>query len=215
MMLAARFPFPNRDNSIITNAQMISANMFFDESIKTKEAISKQEPNQEVSLGISGTWQMDGALDIIRLPSQNDVGTQQEIRKVELQTEGTQCIVETQDSDSQSHILDNNSNSYSNLRNEECMPQLPSGNLKSTSTMNKSGAKFNEGTYEWDNLRKEAFQNNAFKIWSDDTNDSLDYEAVRNADVNQVADAIRERGQHNNIAARIKVCLQNQFSCYK
>lgn len=37
------------------------------------------------------------------------------------------------------------------------------------------------------------------------TIDPLDYEAVRVADVNEVADAIKESGMHNMLATRFKV----------
>lgn len=64
-------------------------------------------------------------------------------------------------------------------------------------------------TNDWDELRKQALKDHANQERSWDTTDSLDYEAVRRADVKEVADAIKERGQHNILALRIKVCLEN------
>lgn len=57
---------------------------------------------------------------------------------------------------------------------------------------------------DWDNLRLEA-EVKQKREKTADTIDSLDYEAVKNADVHEVADAIKDRGMQNNLAGRIKV----------
>ncbi|KAM0947825.1 putative uracil-DNA glycosylase [Dioscorea sansibarensis] len=57
---------------------------------------------------------------------------------------------------------------------------------------------------DWDNLRKEAYGNLPAKERSIDHIDSADWEAVSQADVDVIADAIRLRGQHNVLAARVK-----------
>nr|GEY53632.1 protein ROS1-like [Tanacetum cinerariifolium] len=59
---------------------------------------------------------------------------------------------------------------------------------------------------DWDNLRLEA-EIKQKREKTADTMDSLDYEAVINADAHEVADAIKERGMHNNLAGRIKDML--------
>ncbi|KAJ6849903.1 transcriptional activator DEMETER-like [Iris pallida] len=59
-------------------------------------------------------------------------------------------------------------------------------------------------SFDWDSLRKQACCNGAKKERSSDAMDSLDYEALRNADVNVIAHAIRERGMNNLLAERIK-----------
>lgn len=56
---------------------------------------------------------------------------------------------------------------------------------------------------DWDYLRKDA-QLNGKRERSKDTMDSLDYEAMRCANVNEISDAIRERGMNNMLAERIK-----------
>nr|XP_043614167.1 DNA glycosylase/AP lyase ROS1-like [Erigeron canadensis] len=59
---------------------------------------------------------------------------------------------------------------------------------------------------EWDNLRLEA-EVKQKRERTPDTMDSLDYEAVRAANVDDVAESIKERGMNNRLAARIKDML--------
>ncbi|KAL8090302.1 transcriptional activator DEMETER-like isoform X2 [Apium graveolens] len=80
--------------------------------------------------------------------------------------------------------------------------------LSETST-NVSHAKKGKGEagrkikIDWDYLRKDA-QLNGKRERSKDAMDSLDYEAMRRANVNEISDAIRERGMNNMLAERIK-----------
>ncbi|PWA89404.1 DNA glycosylase [Artemisia annua] len=60
---------------------------------------------------------------------------------------------------------------------------------------------------DWDSLRKEALLNSEKKERSKDATDSLDYEALRRAHVNEISDAIRECGMNNLVADRIKDLL--------
>ncbi|ONK56964.1 uncharacterized protein A4U43_C10F15150 [Asparagus officinalis] len=59
-------------------------------------------------------------------------------------------------------------------------------------------------TYDWDCLRKQVYGNGAKKERNSDAMDSLDYEALRNANVNEISNTIRERGMNNLLAERIK-----------
>ncbi|URE45550.1 hypothetical protein MUK42_26453 [Musa troglodytarum] len=61
-----------------------------------------------------------------------------------------------------------------------------------------------KGAYDWDILRKSIHQNGSRKERTRDTLDSLDWEAVRCAEVNEISETIRERGMNNKLAARIK-----------
>ncbi|RWR82378.1 transcriptional activator DEMETER-like protein [Cinnamomum micranthum f. kanehirae] len=58
--------------------------------------------------------------------------------------------------------------------------------------------------FDWDSLRKQACPDGPKKERSSDTMDSADWEAVRCADVNEIAKAIRERGMSNMLSGRIK-----------
>ncbi|KAL2525946.1 transcriptional activator DEMETER [Abeliophyllum distichum] len=58
--------------------------------------------------------------------------------------------------------------------------------------------------YNWDELRKQAQLKVGKRERSEDTTDSLDYEALRKADVREISEAIKERGMNNMLAERIK-----------
>ncbi|XP_048326250.2 transcriptional activator DEMETER isoform X1 [Ziziphus jujuba] len=60
---------------------------------------------------------------------------------------------------------------------------------------------------DWDNLRKGVETNGRRKERRKDAMDSIDYEAVRLANVEEIAEAIRERGMNNMLAERIKEFL--------
>lgn len=72
---------------------------------------------------------------------------------------------------------------------------------------NAKVAKEKKKTFDWDYLRKEAYQKCGKRERNPDTMDSLNWEAVRLADVNEIADAIKERGMNNMLADRIKEFL--------
>jgi hypothetical protein len=59
--------------------------------------------------------------------------------------------------------------------------------------------------FDWDSLRRAVCPDGKKKERTYKTMDSLDYEALRNATVNELSDAIRERGMNNMLAERIKV----------
>ncbi|PWA61255.1 DNA glycosylase [Artemisia annua] len=63
---------------------------------------------------------------------------------------------------------------------------------------------------DWDSLRKEALLNSEKKERSKDAADSLDYEALRRAHVNEISDAIRECGMNNLVADRMKLSANNE-----
>ncbi|KAK6942660.1 Permuted single zf-CXXC unit [Dillenia turbinata] len=65
-------------------------------------------------------------------------------------------------------------------------------------------AKEKRNDIDWDYLRKQAEAGGRKRERTANTVDSLDYEAVRLADVNEIANAIKERGMNNKLAERIK-----------
>lgn len=78
---------------------------------------------------------------------------------------------------------------------------------KAKATKGKSvNHKKNEET-DWDSLRREACCNYFSHQRIVETLDSIDYEALRNASVEEVASIIKKRGMNNRIAARIQVTL--------
>lgn len=84
--------------------------------------------------------------------------------------------------------------------------RMSSKNSKMTPRAKKSTADSkNNNNIDWERLRKEISHNLPSKERSNDYMDSADWEAVSQADVGIIADAIRLRGQHNILATRIKV----------
>ncbi|GAB2271637.1 hypothetical protein Dimus_006467 [Dionaea muscipula] len=61
--------------------------------------------------------------------------------------------------------------------------------------------------FDWDGLRKQAYSNGIKRERTKDAMDSIDYEAVRSSDVNDISAAIKERGMNNMLADRIKAFL--------
>lgn len=66
-----------------------------------------------------------------------------------------------------------------------------------------------KSTFDWDSLRMQVPANSRNNERSRDAQDSLDYEAVRCANVLEISNAIKERGMNNMLAERIKVHVLN------
>ncbi|AQK59094.1 Protein ROS1 [Zea mays] len=62
-------------------------------------------------------------------------------------------------------------------------------------------------TDDWDSLRKKVLSNGGDKQRSHDARDTVDWEAVRQAEVREISETIRERGMNNMLAERIKEFL--------
>ncbi|KAF0911763.1 hypothetical protein E2562_012271 [Oryza meyeriana var. granulata] len=59
-------------------------------------------------------------------------------------------------------------------------------------------------TYDWDMLRKEVLYSHGNKERGQNAKDSIDWETIRQADVKEISETIRERGMNNMLAERIK-----------
>ncbi|XP_058088746.1 protein ROS1A-like isoform X2 [Magnolia sinica] len=97
----------------------------------------------------------------------------------------------------------------SNSKDEGCSSKIVStetsrDTLKARKGRGESAKK---QAFDWDSLRKQACYNGQKKERSSDRMDSLDWEAVRLAEVSEISDTIRERGMNNMLAERIKEFL--------
>ncbi|KAL0912747.1 hypothetical protein M5K25_016145 [Dendrobium thyrsiflorum] len=81
---------------------------------------------------------------------------------------------------------------------------------KNTSNAKKANY-VDEGKIDWEVLRRKVDPEGGKKVRSRESLDSVDWEAVRNADVNKISEAIRERGMNNLLANRIKDFLNRLF----
>ncbi|KAL0555388.1 hypothetical protein IC582_009333 [Cucumis melo] len=86
-----------------------------------------------------------------------------------------------------------------NLLSNEFKELKPASSRSQSKQVAKEKDKIN-----WDNLRKQTETNGKTRQRTENTMDSLDWEALRCADVNEIAHAIRERGMNNMLAERIK-----------
>ncbi|CAM0945389.1 unnamed protein product [Alopecurus aequalis] len=62
-------------------------------------------------------------------------------------------------------------------------------------------------TYDWDILRQEVLVNRGHEERGPNAKDALDWETIRQIDVKEISDTIRERGMNNMLAERIKAFL--------
>ncbi|ONK70704.1 uncharacterized protein A4U43_C04F660 [Asparagus officinalis] len=140
---------------------------------------------------------------------ENELVFQQRERQAEVHMARPQKAVETRQSssnlnnDNQGTNLGAGGVAESNLR-KDTSQKVSSGTMNNESKIKKGKIEIDKRTDDWDNLRKEAENDGAKKERSNDTMDSLDYEALRNADVGEISNTIRERGMNNKLAERIK-----------
>ncbi|XP_021747318.1 transcriptional activator DEMETER-like [Chenopodium quinoa] len=71
----------------------------------------------------------------------------------------------------------------------------------------KGKAEVKANAFDWDSLRKQVEPNGIKKERTANTRDSADWEAVRHADVNEIAETIKARGMSIKLAGRIKRLL--------
>ncbi|XVE96505.1 hypothetical protein REPUB_Repub02eG0228100 [Reevesia pubescens] len=100
----------------------------------------------------------------------------------------------------QQKMQDSNLYTRDSSSNKELNP-MGAGNSKS---IGRKANKKKKDDFDWDSLRKQAEVNGRKRERTEKTMDSLDWEAVRCADVNEIADTIKERGMNNILAERIK-----------
>ncbi|KAI5395863.1 DNA glycosylase/AP lyase ROS1 [Lathyrus oleraceus] len=72
----------------------------------------------------------------------------------------------------------------------------------------KSQVKEEKEQFDWDSLRRKAQATAGKREKTEDTMDSLDWDAVRCADVGDIANTIKERGMNNRLAERIQKFLK-------
>ncbi|KAL5569547.1 hypothetical protein UlMin_026122 [Ulmus minor] len=77
-------------------------------------------------------------------------------------------------------------------------------NAKTSKAKKGNSESKKKNSVDWDYLRRQVETNGREKERSKEVMDSLDYEAVRLANVNEISQAIKERGMNNMLAERIK-----------
>ncbi|KAL3641147.1 hypothetical protein CASFOL_016115 [Castilleja foliolosa] len=92
-----------------------------------------------------------------------------------------------------------------------CLDEQAISNVGTATTPNARKRKVDKEKvkpFDWDSLRKEVqSKEGGIRERSKETMDSIDYETLRNADVKEISDAIKERGMNNMLAERMKSFL--------
>ncbi|XP_077235874.1 protein ROS1A-like isoform X2 [Tasmannia lanceolata] len=94
----------------------------------------------------------------------------------------------------------------SNSREEvSSSKEVLAGTTSNISKTNRGKKMAEKGrAFDWDSLRRQACSKGPAKERDSDSMDSLDWEAVRSAQVEEISNTIRERGMNNMLAERIK-----------
>ncbi|XP_051130778.1 transcriptional activator DEMETER-like [Andrographis paniculata] len=80
----------------------------------------------------------------------------------------------------------------------------PAANSATSNARKRKAEKGKEVAFDWDILRKQLLSSAGIRERSRETMDSIDYEAVRNAEVHEISETIRARGMNNMLAERMK-----------
>eukprot|EP00257_Ricinus_communis_P022239 XP_015581912.1 transcriptional activator DEMETER isoform X1 [Ricinus communis] len=107
-------------------------------------------------------------------------------------------LMDNKQTDSENNFIGSNSKENTHFTNKANLNRNAS---KARKAKAESGQK---DAVDWDSLRKQVLVNGRKKERSESAMDSLDYEAMRSAHVNEISDTIKERGMNNMLAERIK-----------
>ncbi|KAL0338579.1 UNVERIFIED_CONTAM: protein ROS1A [Sesamum angustifolium] len=101
--------------------------------------------------------------------------------------------------------IDNSKNSEHKEVNSNKDPAYrPGKTVEGPKAKGVRNRKEQENQVDWDQLRKQAQAGGRKRVRTANTLDSVDWDAVRCADVNEIAHTIKERGMNNMLAERIK-----------
>ncbi|OMO82072.1 hypothetical protein CCACVL1_12092 [Corchorus capsularis] len=92
--------------------------------------------------------------------------------------------------------------------------ELNGTNASTSQSKGRKSKKEKKDDFDWDSLRKQA-EANGKREKTEKTMDSLDWEAVRCADVGQIAETIKARGMNNMLAQRIQDFLNRLVKDHK
>ncbi|XP_064943105.1 transcriptional activator DEMETER-like isoform X3 [Musa acuminata AAA Group] len=168
----------------------------------------KQEKEASISNSITQTYTHVKNQDTIEIQQRENAKFQTEctgIIQAQMQNFGTQQNIQNF-YNKQRNQLEVSDEVKTILEDEACNLQIVSDETTKVESKEKKIKDNTErkGAYDWDILRKNIHQNGTRKERTRDTLDSLDWEAVRCAEVNEISETIRERGMNNKLAARIK-----------
>ena len=101
-------------------------------------------------------------------------------------------------------VMKNTREAYVNEFGHLSTKELSELDAATSKPKSRKAGKEKKDNWDWDKLRKLA-EAKGRRERTENTMDSLDWEAVRCADVSEISHTIRERGMNNRLAERIKV----------
>ncbi|KAJ9175390.1 hypothetical protein P3X46_013952 [Hevea brasiliensis] len=104
-------------------------------------------------------------------------------------------------------LVDKHTHSENELAKSNLKEQVNFTNIENLNARKAKAGGKKKDAIDWDSLRKQVLANGRRKERSQNTMDSLDYEAMRCANVNKISANIKERGMNNMLAERIKEFL--------
>lgn len=129
------------------------------------------------------------------------------------------CLTKLSCQNQQNGYSLNHSKSSNQLSAERCLSEQLHPASKESDGMNtgaseskaSAAGKDRKAEFDWDSLRKQAESSGSKRTRSQATMDSVDWDAVRCADVNEIAQTIKDRGMNNVLAGRIQVLIHCQI----
>ncbi|MFS8007311.1 putative DNA-(apurinic or apyrimidinic site) lyase [Helianthus anomalus] len=201
MNLAARYPlapksgneeaFEEENSSISVKLDVEKTITCHEDEEKEVEDLVSSGPNtaqssiSDTSVERLGSWLVTNSLTNVNNDSGHITDNKHEHKCASEQSE---ISAENQQKEI-SEVTESNSNEHGNFK----VKKGKNGKAKKTKR-------------DWDSMRKTAELKNK-RERSGNAMDSLDYEAVRRADVNEISDVIKDRGMNNMLAQRIKEFL--------
>nr|GMC86278.1 protein ROS1-like [Ipomoea batatas] len=185
MSLAAKFPLKS------------SRSAKLDEG-RTSIIIEEPESYQIEDSGINVEPQIDIEESNVNLKVEQDGPVSLEIQDI---TEQPSISVDSLKSDhgSMESNLDGQNNQFGNI--------VDRTSTSPSNAKRRRPGKEKQNEVHWESLRQQAQVNGKKRERTVNTMDTVDWEAVRLADVGEVAESIKERGMNNVLAERIKMFL--------
>ncbi|KAI7741491.1 hypothetical protein M8C21_000187 [Ambrosia artemisiifolia] len=170
---------------------------------KNNEKCASGESEISTDRASQTTVQMVNTISSQESANSNCCMVQQVLEKTNLSTETSEAsknntIVEASGESVQKVVDFHLNKDKSNRKND--------GMDEGHSNVKKEKTEKTQSNVDWDELRFQA-EVKQKRERTPNTMDSMDYEAIRRANVDDVADAIKERGMNNRLAARIKDML--------
>ncbi|KAL2250730.1 UNVERIFIED_CONTAM: Protein ROS1A [Sesamum indicum] len=196
-LCAAELSGLSSESASQTTDQKITA-FSFEEGAKFSSLNAHSSNNYQIEINQERVGKRTGQVPTQSLVQENNY-KMQEVSKVPIYP---QNLIDVTGSSSN---IDNSKNSEHKEVNSNKDPDYrPGKTVEGPKAKGGRNRKEKENQVDWDQLRKQAQAGGRERVRTANTLDSVDWDAVRCADVNEIAHTIKERGMNNMLAERIK-----------